>query len=351
MPLNLPTLPELLASAKTRLRARLGVGPVLPRGPLDAIANLVASSRHALGGYLEWVSRQPFVDTCEAEQLDRHGSLLGVARKAATYSKGSVVLQGATDGTVLPAGTTFVRGDGRAYTVDSASTVVAGVVMVNVTASVAGANGDCETSTALTMSTTIAGLPSEGSVASPGIQGGADQESDESYRARLIAHKRTPPATGTADDYVRWALEVAGVTRAWCIPGNQGLGTVGVTFVRDDDVGGILPSSAEVADVQAYIDTRKPVTASVLVFAPSVISQAFTLSVSPNTAEVQTSVTEALRQLLIREGGPGTTIPISHVRAAISNAPEEFDHVLSSPTADLVYAAGQVPELGTVTFT
>lgn len=350
MPFKSPTLPELLTRASARLRARLGVGPVLEGGPLDAITWQLAASEHALSGYIDWVARQLFLDTCEAEQLDRWGVILGVARKAASYSTGPLVMNAATDGTVLPTGTTLVRGDGRQYTVDAGSTVVAGVVLVNVTASIAGATGDTDFNTTLTLAASISGLPATGTVAVPGLQGGADQEADEPYRQRLLSRIRTPPATGTATDYVRWALEIAGVTRAWCIPANQGLGTVGVTFVRDEDVGGILPSAGEVAAVQSHIDGLAPVGAAVTVFAPAVISQAFTLSVSPNTPEVQASVRDALIQLLIREGGPGTTIPISHVRSAISNAPGEFDHVLSVPSADLVFAAGQVPELGVLTF-
>ena len=42
---------------------------------------------------------------------------------------------------------------------------------------------------------------------------------------------------------------------------------------------------------------------------------------------------------------------MSHIREAISTAAGETDHVLTSPTADVVESATEIATLGTVTFT
>ena len=56
---------------------------------------------------------------------------------------------------------------------------------------------------------------------------------------------------GDNDDYVAWATEVPGVTRAWCSPNGMGAGTVVVRFVRDDDDDPI-PDSGERVSPGAY---------------------------------------------------------------------------------------------------
>ena len=42
----------------------------------------------------------------------------------------------------------------------------------------------------------------------------ADEETLESLRERLLNRLRLPPLGGSANDYVTWAKEVAGVTRS-----------------------------------------------------------------------------------------------------------------------------------------
>jgi uncharacterized phage protein gp47/JayE len=61
-------------------------------------------------------------------------------------------------------------------------------------------------------------------------------------------------------------------------------------------------------------------------------------------------VTAELKDLFIRDGSPGGTILISRVREAISIAAGESDHVLISPTVNIVSPAGQLPVVGTITW-
>ena len=61
-------------------------------------------------------------------------------------------------------------------------------------------------------------LPAVAYVGVNGIGGGADVESDEDLRARVLFRKRNPPHSGSKSDYIAWALEVPGVTRAFVSP-------------------------------------------------------------------------------------------------------------------------------------
>jgi uncharacterized phage protein gp47/JayE len=62
---------------------------------------------------------------------------------------------------------------------------------------------------------------------------GADIESQDDFLSRVIQAYQTTPAGGSQPDYVDWALAVAGVTRAWCVPRGYGAGTVVVLFMMD----------------------------------------------------------------------------------------------------------------------
>ena len=104
------------------------------------------------------------------------------------------------------------------------------------------------------------------------MTGGADQETDDELRVRVLDRIRKPPMGGDADDYVAWALSVAGVTRAWCSPLEMGMGTVTVRFMCDDlrASNGGFPNASDVAAVQAFLDTVRPVAVKdIFVLAPT----------------------------------------------------------------------------------
>jgi uncharacterized phage protein gp47/JayE len=182
------------------------------------------------------------------------------------------------------------------------------------------------------------------------LVGGADLEDDDALRVRLLARIQNPPQGGAAADYIAWALQVPGVTRAWCYPEEMGIGTVTVRFVRDNDASPI-PDAGEVAAVQTAIDAHRPVTAHVTVVAPTAAPLNFGIqALTPNTADVQAAVQAELQDLLLREAVPGGTILLSHIRAAISAATNETDYVLLSPTANVTNPAGSMSTMGAITW-
>ena len=129
--------------------------------------------------------------------------------------------------------------------------------------------------------------------------------------------------------------------------------TVGVAFVCDGNGTGaaILPTAAQIAAIANFIDGLRPVTAHVTVYAPVAVPVNFTVEgLSPDTLAEQRAVTAELADLLAREGQPGGTILLSHMRSAISAAAGEWDYVLITPAANIVMSAGQIPVMGSVTW-
>jgi uncharacterized phage protein gp47/JayE len=349
MPFERPTLAELKTQAKEEIASRLGLGALLPRSPLVALALVEAGQAHLLHGHLAFLARQILPDTAEAEYLERWASIFGVARKAATFAEGQISLTG-TPAAVLPAGSKLRRADAVEYSTDAEVVIGGGgTATADVTAVAAGLAGNAEAGVPLTLSSPVAGVASLATVAAGGLISGADEETDDELRRRLLQRVQNTPEGGAAADYVRWALEVPGVTRAWCLPGHLGAGTVGVTFVVDGEAD-IIPDAPKVAEVQALLEERRPATAAVTAFAPDAVALDPEIQLDPDTAEIRAAVEAALIDLLRRESEPGGTLLLSHVREAISNARGEVDHVLVAPAADVTVAAGELLTLGTITW-
>jgi len=356
MPFNRPTLQSLINRSQADIEAELpGANARLRRTNLNILAKILSGLAHGLYGYLQWIADQVIYDKAEGSILRRWASIwLEQPVKPATFAVGPVTLTG-INGVIIEAGTVLIRGDGIEYETDEEATIAAGSATVQVTALTAGQTGNAVAGVALTMTSPIAGVNGNAIVAAGGLTSGADEEEDDSIRARLISRIQQPPHGGAQHDYVTWALEVPGVTRAWCYPGELGVGTVVVRFVRDDDAD-VIPDAAEVEAVQDYIDERRPVTADVSVVAPIPDPIDFVFSdLTPNDAATRAAIEAELRDLLSREAEPNGTgvegkILISHIREAISVAAGERNYVLDSPNADITHTTGQMATLGNITW-
>lgn len=351
MPFNRPTLQTLIGRNQGDIESNLpGTDAKVRRSNLNILGKLIAGVAHGLYGYIAWAGKQILPFEAEAEELDRHANFwLTVPRKPAVPAQGNVAFTGTT-GTVIPEGTVLIRVDGVEFATDAEGVIAAGTATVSVTAVEAGAAGNTVEANALTMASPIAGVNGAATVATSGLTQGADIETDEELRIRVLARPKQAPHAGAKFDYVDWAMEVSGVTRAWCYPLEQGDGTVTVRFVRDNDAS-IIPDAAEVEAVQVYIEERYPVTGHVFVVAPIAVPIGFTFTtITPATQAVKDAVAAELADLINRESEPGGTILITHIRAAISIAAGEENYVLTAPAADVANATGYMATMGDITW-
>lgn len=350
MPFTRPTLQALTDRITADINARIpGADARVRRSVLGVLARAHAAAAHGLYGYLDWLAQQIMPDTAELEHLDRWAGIWGVARRAAAAATGAVTFSG-NEGAIIPAGTALQRNDGETYTTDALATISGGSASVAITADAAGAAANADTGLTLTLVTPIQAVNSAATVDAPGLSGGADTESDELLRDRLLSRIQAPPHGGAAQDYVAWALEVPAVTRAWVYPGEDGLGTVKVRFMMDDTYPDGIPQAGDVTTVQDHIDPLRPVTADVTVAAPVAVALDFTIDPEPGTADVKAAIEAELRDMLRRDAEPGGTILISRVREAISIAAGETDHVLTVPSANVTHAPDEIATMGTVTW-
>lgn len=349
MPFQRPSLADLVARSAADIEAGLpGADARLRRSNLAVLSRMHAGAVHGVYGYLDWLAQQLMVDTAETVFLDRYAGIWGVLRVPASFAAGAVAVTGTT-GVVVPAGTQLQRSDGAAYTTTADTTITSGAADVPVAALSAGIAGNADAGTRVTFTTPVSGVNTTGVVATGGLTRGADRESDDALRGRVLGRIQRPPMGGARSDYEAWALQVAGVTRAWVYPLENGPGTVVVRFVRDNDAS-LIPEPDEVEAVQDYIDDLRPVTAQVTVEAPTAKPLNMTIQLTPNTAAVKAAVTAELADVIKREAAPGGTILLSHLREAVSVAAGEVNNVISSPAVDVTHDPGEMPVLGTITW-
>lgn len=340
MPFETPSLPLLISRAQADLGSN-----ALRHSDSQVLARAQAGTAFGLYGYLNWIIEQILPDTADEETLERIASLrLQQPRKAAAAAAGSASFQAAA-GAVLDVDTVLQAQDGRSYKVTTGVTTAAGVNQTTVEAVDPGTLGNADAGLILTLVQPVEGIAGTFTVLAPGLTGGAAKESVESLRARVIRSYRVIPHGGSKDDYETWALECAGVTRAWCVRNYMGPGSVGVFFMRDEDDNPV-PDAGELAEVKAYIEERRPVTAEVFVLAPVTLPVVYQVRLDPDTSTVRAAVEAQLADLHNREAGLGDTLLVSHVREAISGSKGEWDHELIYPAGDIAPAANQLLTYG-----
>ncbi len=383
MPWQTPTLAEVRQQNRDYLVGRLGV-PLIPNSVARVLADANGGNAHLALQYLDWLSLQLLPDTAETVFLDKWGDIFLVnadgsrGRKQATLSTGTITVTGVT-GTIFPAGTQLTSPGSPAvamtapritnsspavgFEVVTAATVGSSATTVSVRALDPGAASNLAAGTGLSIATAVTGVDGQSATVAS-LTGGADEETDDELRARVLDRIRNPPMGGDANDYVAWALQVPGVTRAWCSPNEVAIGTVTVRVMCDDLRATVdpttngFPVAEDLAAVRAYIDTVRPVTLKEFwVTAPipqpvnGIITDLSGDSVSLRAA-IDVSIGKMLRQrakpayALNGVGQPPTTIPAAWVSDAIftATAGAAFDLVM----ADAVMANnGCLAVLGT----
>lgn len=360
MPFIRPTIKELRERIAGDINTRLpGIEARLRRSNVGVLATVNAGVVHGLYGYLAYLADQISVVSAEGKYLERKARERGISRKQADFAEGTIAVTG-QNGKVIPAGTVWQRTDGVEYASAADGTIVAGTVVITVTAVAAGVDSNTDAGLTLSLATSIEGVNSDAVIGADGVAGGVDAETDEDLRTRVLYRMQHPPMGGSEYDYVQWAMEVTGVTRAWCKPLWLGAGTVGVTFVMDNQAGSIIPESAKVQEVLDHIASHpdpvtgkvigKPATADVTVFTPTAKALNLTIVLTPNTAAVKAEVENEIKALLREIGEPGGTLYLSQINEAISRAAGEQYHTLTSPAADVTHLGYEIPVFGVITW-
>lgn len=378
MPFARPTLADQRAQLASDLAAALpGSDPLLATSNLGILADITAEGINALYGYLDYIARQAVPFTATDEAFEGWAALKGVTRKPATAATDPAAVWPGAPGFVLPAGTPVSRGDGQAYVTTADATVGGGgTVSAPIVALKAGSAGTLAAASALVLGVAVAGISSTGAASGTGLPG-VDVESDAAFRTRTLAIYANPPQGGSIADYVEWAEQVAGVTRAWCIPHGKGPGTVIVYFMMDiaeaafggfpQGTGGCAaaetrdaPATQDPLAVANHIYPLQPVTALVYALAPLSNLVTFTISLPGASAALKTAISAQIDAVFLAFGSPGGTVNKSRIDSAIDGLAgtdgfvitvEACNHGSVSPTnGNITSLPGYLPVRSAITW-
>lgn len=343
MAFETPSLPELIARTSADLEGSGG----MRRSDAAVLARAHAAAVYGLYQFLGWQFLQHRPDTCDEEHLAKHAADRNVPRKQAAHAAGYVAMTG-NAGAVVNAGVRLERA-GVLYEVVQGATLTAGAAAVGIQAVEAGAAGNQPAGAELQLISPVLGVEPKATVDADGLHGGTDLEPLEDWRARVVQAFERVPHGGNADDYVVWALEQPGVTRAWTKRNWVGPGTVAV-FVVNDEADPITLTTPQCAEVKAAMETVRPVTAELHVLTPELVPVHYQLSVTPDTPAVKAAVEQSLKALHERSSEVGGRLLRTHIAEAISGSRGEQDHELLSPAADVVPQPHQLLVYGGVTW-
>lgn len=328
-------------------------GRTLARADAAALADLRAViAEVASGGYLDEASGDWLTLLAKG--------VFDLDRELATFMEGRVTLS--CDGAAGPYNVTaysLVVSDGtRRWRSTNASTEVlasGGTLSLTVKAETAGTaynvSGD---NIDFIVSPALAGV-TVSAVTSWATTSAVDDEADADLRARCRLRWSTLGRGANLDAYEYNALNTsavaaAGVTRAQAVPGG-GDGTLTVYVAQ----AAATATSPQVAAVQGYIDTVKPVTDSPTVTAATAVTvnvtaTVYVLAASDSTAN-RALATDAIDAYINGLDMGDAVVDVVKLGAAIYAAAGVRDVDVSQPSADVTITAGQVAVVGAVSLT
>ena len=311
----------------------------------------VLAAVHAMGLYelylmVQQLAKEMFIQTATiGGLLPLHADTWGVSRIGATTAVGYVLLV-ASQEVIVPSGTELTSDGSVRWITTTTVTVPAGSngTSVAVRSETTGTTGNLAANTALTLVSTVAGVTSA-VVDGSGIAGGNDIEDVEVWRSRILLRVRQRSAGGTEAQYEELAAD-AGAAYVNVVPGWLGNNTVGIIVLMP---GPTVPTAAQIEEIQAYIDSLRPVRGNVTVVAGQVVAQSPAISLNPDTQQARTDVQSAVAAYYagIKMGG---WLYVSGLSDAISAVAGETSHFISTPTVDEQLAVNQVPVLDAITW-
>lgn len=337
---------------KSEILAELGKDTGLSAmagGFADAMAGPAAEQISQCYGALSALVSIAFPDEGSGGYIDMEGEKYAIYRKPGTRARAAMDFTG-REGLTVPAGTSFLTGEGLEFRLLEAVTLADGTGSGMVEAVGAGAAYNVPAGALSRMYVNLEGLERWSSGAA---EGGADEERDGALFARVDARRKRPATSGNAWHYEQWALEAPGVGACKVTPLWAGPGTVKVLLV-DGNMG---PASAEiVAAVEEHIGAERPIGAAVTVESAQAleihVSAAVSTDGSVTPAQVEAALAKGLDGYLKTISFRQYTLLYNRVAFLLLAIPGVTDYTaltVNGGAGNVEIGAGQVPVLGEVT--
>lgn len=303
---TIPTAAEIKARIVADIETAIGqTSPSLPKSWNGVVAGSVAGVIVLLYQATLWVYRQIFPETADYQALILLGKLVNVYPLRANQAVITANVFGTTGESVL-SGTTLYKSDtGVVYLVTTGGVIGAGgFVECTLTAQTYGDIGNIEDGAELSIVTADPVLTGTAIVTGTTTDG-ADDETEASFRARVIARYKKRFTGGSPADYELWGLEAPHFIWVSPVAGNEP-GTVWVYGEVDNQEDGI-PDAEQLLTLKNYLtidpetglETRRPIGAEITCYPISRKSFSFSISISNASTAVKEDIETALSEYLL----------------------------------------------------
>lgn len=254
-------------------------------------------SSSALQGEKVWAALRRvisifFLEDCTGVYLERFAAEREIYRKEGTKAHGEVTFTGEA-GVEIPAGTLCSTINGLMFITTELGTIgIDGTVTLPVEAEAVGDKYNILAGYITTMPVAI--MDVTGVTNAEKFIGGTEVETDTELLARYLLVLRTPATSGNPYHYMQWALEVEGVGNVRVFPLDNGPGTVGVMPITSS---GRAVDEDMIEAVIANIEEKRPIGATVSVYAPAEVMVTVTAEIEITSAVILADVLATYRAM------------------------------------------------------
>lgn len=309
-----------------------------------------AAEVQALYCQAEWVLKQCFPHTAQGQALDDHGAMRNLSRRGSAKAGGSItfsVSSAAANALTVPAGTVCLTAGGVRFITLEEGVIAAGELSCTVAAEAveSGAAGNAVVGSINRMSIPPVGV--ENCRNGAAFTGGADEETDEEFRLRVLESFRRLPNGANAAYYELQAENHDGVRAAKAVGRARGIGTVDVYIAAESGI----PSERLLQEVYDDLSAKREIAVDLQVLAPEAttvdVEAELVLKDGYEMGAVKAAAENALRRffsadLLGRGVKRAALCDLLYHTEGVEN------YVLTAPAEDVAADATALPVLGAV---
>lgn len=328
---------------------------VAPGSDLHIKFMVMAEEIAALYDKLAFYEKQVFPHTADGEFLQKHGEAKGIFKKTASRSIGNVTFKAKTPSSTaiaIPVGILVASSSApdAAYRTTEAATLPANgtSVVVSVESTTTGKDTAIAAGLIDLLITPIAGISEVTNTSK--ISGGADDEPDELYKTRVIEGYLKISNGANLNYYEQLAKSVDDVWYAKAIYSGSPINSICIyveNFTRSI-------SDMAISAVRSIVTTARELGISVTVARPekTVVNSNVTVKVDSlaNEAQYVFKLTNIISDY-ISGLGIGENVSLAKLGAHILAVDGVSDLTISSPSANITIADGQIASVGTTNIT
>lgn len=339
------SLQSLIERAKATLIAETGQNSPA----IHAIASAIAGVSYGQYGYQDLLFRQLHPETCSEAWLYLHANRHNTPRLLPTFAKGFVQFTELGGTVVITKGTRLTHSNNEYETIKEQYSNVP----VEVIALESGTASNLANGAKLTLSEGLSGIDPN-NIQSLAIEGGADIEALEHWRARVIVAFEKNELIGKAEDYEVWAVSAhSDVDFAWALDNTPQRGMVEVYIgAREND-----PTlSGEIVNlVQATFEVNRLAGCHPFAHIPEKVPLNIEIQ-GIEDPSIRGDVVAALESLI--KGKMGKIDPVTKKPESITNTEIVLvistvtnNFIVKTPAGEVAIEKNQIHVLGEVTWT